>query len=170
MKLTWAAPLAFIGIMLGGGGVAQLSGEWVTTGGGGPGVGGGAGQGQGGGAGQGEGGGTEGGSGTEGDSGTGEGSGTGQGDGVGGGTGEGTGGGGGRVIDGPLTPDDLKGWMTLGQAADGLGVTVEELVSLIDADTALAADTAFRDVESLVPGFELSEFREVVREFLASGG
>ncbi len=64
--------------------------------------------------------------------------------------------------------EDLKGWMTLQQAADGLGVPVAALIELIGApDGTLSPDSAFRDIESLVPGFELSTFRDQVREYLA---
>ncbi|HEX2856162.1 MAG TPA: hypothetical protein VHO26_01605 [Propionibacteriaceae bacterium] len=61
--------------------------------------------------------------------------------------------------------DDLKGWMTLQQAADGLGVPVAELIAALDAPPGVevAPATAFKDLESLVPGFELSAFREVLR-------
>ena len=64
-----------------------------------------------------------------------------------------------------LSIDDLKGWMTLQQAADGLGVPVAELIDLLDAPPAVdvAPSTAFKDLESLVPGFELSALREVLR-------
>ena len=82
------------------------------------------------------------------------------------------GGGGGRQDLAPgqvLTPDDLRGWMTLGQAADGLRLDRDVLIGLVGApeDVVLTPDTAFRDVEGLVPGFELSTFRDVVRARLA---
>lgn len=68
-----------------------------------------------------------------------------------------------------LTPDDLKGWMTLQQAADGLGVGVEFLIDLLDAPgTALAPTTAFKDLEALIPGFELSVFKVRLANALAS--
>ena len=53
-----------------------------------------------------------------------------------------------------LTPDDLKGWMTLQQASDGLGIGVDRLIALLDAPagTAIAPATAFKDLEALVPG------------------
>ncbi len=68
-----------------------------------------------------------------------------------------------------LAPDDLRGWMTLGQAADGLRIDREVLIGLVGAPdgVTLTPDTAFRDVEGLVPGFELSTFRETVRRHLA---
>lgn len=64
-----------------------------------------------------------------------------------------------------MSVDDLKGWMTLQQAADGLGMPVDELIGLLDAPPGvdIAPGAAFKDLEALVPGFELSAFREVLR-------
>lgn len=138
-RLTWIAPLAFVVLMFGGVGIAELTGDWVTSGSASLGIGGG---------------GSEGGAGS----------------GAGGEGADGGGGGGGQVAAGELSPDDLRGWMTLQQAADGLGLTLTELVELIgpkDPD-ALSGDTAFREIETLVPGFSLTDFREKVRENLAS--
>lgn len=72
------------------------------------------------------------------------------------------------VAAGVMTVDDLKGWMTLQQAADGLGVPVEDLVALVGApeDAGVEAGTAFKDIEGLVPGFELTAYREKVQAYL----
>ena len=53
-----------------------------------------------------------------------------------------------------LTVDDVKGWMTLQQAADGLGIPVATVIGLIDpADGGgLGPSTVFKDVEAKVPG------------------
>lgn len=65
-----------------------------------------------------------------------------------------------------LAPDDIKGWMTLQQAADGLGIPVSTIIDLIGAPSpsALTPSTAFRDIETLVPGFELTTFRDKLRD------
>lgn len=69
-----------------------------------------------------------------------------------------------------LTVDDLKGWMTLQQAADGLGLPVGSLIALVGApDGVLTPATAFKDVEGLVPGFELTAFRDQLTALLAGG-
>ncbi len=67
-----------------------------------------------------------------------------------------------------LAVDDLKGWMTLQQAADGLGVDVQALIGLVGAPAGVAITpaTAFKDLESLVPGFELGDFKDRVRVLL----
>jgi len=108
-RLTWLSPIVFIAVMLGGVGVAQLTGMWITSGK--------------------------------------------------------------QVVAaGQLTADDVKGSMSLQVAADGLGVTVDDLVTLIEPPdrTALSATTLFKDIEALVPGFELTTFRDRLRTFLAA--
>jgi hypothetical protein len=69
-----------------------------------------------------------------------------------------------------LTVDDVKGWMSLQQAADGLGIPVATLLELIDAPdgASLSAATLFKEVEAQVPGFELATFRERLRGHLAA--
>jgi hypothetical protein len=73
------------------------------------------------------------------------------------------------VAVGEMTIDDLKGWMTVQQAADGLGVPADDLVGLVGAPTGsgVTAATAFKDVEGLVPGFDLTAYRETVLGYLA---
>ncbi|MGV8909031.1 MAG: hypothetical protein ACOH1Y_08610 [Propionicimonas sp.] len=76
-----------------------------------------------------------------------------------------------QVVQGaPLSVDGIKGWMTLQQAADGLGIPVARVIELIDApgSVGLAPTTAFKDVEALVPGFELTSFRDLLRGALAA--
>lgn len=73
------------------------------------------------------------------------------------------------VVAATLGVDDLKGWMTIQQAADGLGVPATTVIEAIGAapEAGVTPATRFKDVEALVPGFELSSFREVLAERLA---
>lgn len=108
--LRWVAPLAFLAIMFGGVGIAQVTGQWVTTG-------------------------------RQ------------------------------QITAGQrLTPDDLRGWMTLQAAADGLGMPVAELIALVGAPDGVSVTgaTAFKNLEALVPGFGLTAFREVLRAHLST--
>ncbi len=108
-RLTWIAPFVFIAVMLGGVGIAQASGAWITTGK--------------------------------------------------------------QVVAaGTLSADDVKGSMSLQVAADGLGVTVDDLITLINPSDRglLAPTTLLKDIVALVPGFELTTFRETLRAFLAA--
>jgi hypothetical protein len=108
-RLTWVAPLVFIAVMLGGVGVAQATGAWITSG---------------------------------------------------------------RqvVAAGQLAPEDVKGSMTLQQAADGLGMAFTELVTLINPPdpNLLTPTTAFKDLEAFAPGFDLATFRETLRAYLTA--
>ena len=110
-KLGWIAPIVFIAVMLGGVGVAQATGTWITSGK--------------------------------------------------------------QVVAaaGKLAVDDVKGSMTLQQAADGLGIPYPELVALINAPdpNALTPATLFKDLEAPVPDFSLATFRETLRSYLAAG-
>jgi hypothetical protein len=94
------------------------------------------------------------------------GAGSGAGSGAGQGGGAGGTGGSGQVVPaaGSLGSADLKGWMTLQQAADGLGMPLADLVALIapPAGVTLTGETAFKDVEGLVPGFSLTDLRPKV--------
>ncbi|MEI2731551.1 MAG: hypothetical protein V9G08_06035 [Dermatophilaceae bacterium] len=62
---------------------------------------------------------------------------------------------------GSVRPADLKGWMTLQQAADGLGISLADLVAAIGppAGVTLSPQTPLKDVEALVPGFSLTGLR-----------
>ena len=70
-----------------------------------------------------------------------------------------------------LTAADLKGWMTLQQAADGLGIPLPDLIALIGPPpgVTLNGQTAFKDLEGLIPGFELTSFRDTVAAHLTGG-
>jgi hypothetical protein len=70
-----------------------------------------------------------------------------------------------------LAVDDIKGWMTIQQAADGLGVPAGAIIGVIDpsGQAGLTAATALKDIEAIVPGFTLSGLREQLRAFLAAG-
>ncbi len=74
------------------------------------------------------------------------------------------------VVAGQLTPADLKGWMTIREAAAGLGVPAPELLALVEAPagSGVTVDTAFKDLEALVPGFSLTTFRTKVATWLTT--
>ncbi len=65
-----------------------------------------------------------------------------------------------------LTPEDVKGWMTLQQVAEGFGLSQAELYALINIPSDVPADTALKDVEKLAPGFEVSALRDALRDAL----
>lgn len=69
-----------------------------------------------------------------------------------------------EVVTGTLSVDDLKGWMTIQQAADGLGVPAEVVIEAIGGPAGVVtSSTAFSAVEQVVPDFSLTTFREILR-------
>lgn len=73
------------------------------------------------------------------------------------------------VVAGTMTPDDLKGWMTVQQGADGLSVPATVILTEIGGEPGLVTPaTAFKDVEALVPGFSLDDLKTRLWEVLGS--
>ncbi|MCA0438384.1 MAG: hypothetical protein LCH98_18280 [Actinobacteria bacterium] len=79
-----------------------------------------------------------------------------------------------EVTSDSLAPADLKGWMTVQQASDGLGVDIPTLLRLAGADAATAAavtpDTPLNQLEATLGGFSMEAFRAAVTAHLTSGG
>lgn len=57
---------------------------------------------------------------------------------------------------------DIRGWMSLQQVADGMGMDVAQLYTLLGLPAGITPDTALKDLEGIIPGFEVSTVREVV--------
>lgn len=70
---------------------------------------------------------------------------------------------------GQLAPADIKGWMTLQQVMDGLPVPATDLYALMAIPADIPPGTALKDLEALVPGFEVSVLRERVAVWQAGG-
>lgn len=68
-----------------------------------------------------------------------------------------------------MTPDDLKGWMTLQQVMDGLKLSKEELYAAGNIPLDVATETALKDLEPLVPDFEVSGLRDALDAKLSAG-
>lgn len=62
--------------------------------------------------------------------------------------------------------DDIRGWMTLQQVADGLAIDVETLYSLVAIPPEITPDTALKDLEGVLPEFEVTTVREAVEAHL----
>jgi hypothetical protein len=67
-----------------------------------------------------------------------------------------------------LAPADLKGWMTLQQVIDGVGISQADLYRLANIPADLPTSTALKDLEPLVPDFEVSTLREKLAEWAAT--
>jgi hypothetical protein len=59
-----------------------------------------------------------------------------------------------------MSAADIKGWMTLQQVMDGLQISKEELYAVGSIPLDIPADTALKDLEGVVPDFEISTLRE----------
>ena len=59
-----------------------------------------------------------------------------------------------------MTAVDLKGWMTLQQVMDGMKVSKEQLYAAGNIPLDVPTSTALKDLEGIVPDFEVSTLRE----------
>ena len=66
--------------------------------------------------------------------------------------------------------DDVRGWMTLQQLSDGFGIPQDTLYSLLGIPSDMPIETALKDMESVLPDFEVSAVREAINNYLSHGG
>ena len=59
-----------------------------------------------------------------------------------------------------MTSADIKGWMTLQQVMDGLKISKEELYAVGGIPLDIPAETALKELDGIVPDFEISTLRE----------
>lgn len=59
-----------------------------------------------------------------------------------------------------MSAADIKGWMTLQQVMDGLKISKEELYSVGGIPSDIPAEKALKDLEGVVPDFEISTLRD----------
>lgn len=67
-----------------------------------------------------------------------------------------------------MTSEEIKGWMTLQQVIDGVGVEQADLYRLMGIPPEIAASTALKELEGVVPGFEVTVLRERLSAYLQS--
>lgn len=63
------------------------------------------------------------------------------------------------------TTDDIRGWMTLQQVADGFALEVTDLYTLLQLPTDLPPETALKDLEGIIPDFEVTTVREALAPY-----
>lgn len=56
--------------------------------------------------------------------------------------------------------EDVRGWMTLEQLSEGYGIEQNELYRLLGIPTEIPPETALKDLEGIIPDFEISSVRE----------
>jgi hypothetical protein len=68
-----------------------------------------------------------------------------------------------------MTAADIKGWMTVQQVMDGVGISQAELYPLMGIPADVPPITALKDLEPLVPDFSVTTLRDKLTAW-ASGG
>lgn len=71
------------------------------------------------------------------------------------------------IAPGGLTSsEDVRGWMTLQQVADGYGLSLADLYRLAGVPPEVPPETALKDLESMLADFETSAVREALGIYL----
>lgn len=65
-----------------------------------------------------------------------------------------------------VSSDDLRGWMTLQQVSDGLGIEQAEMYTLLGIPADIPASTALKEMETLLPGFDMTGVRATLADYL----
>lgn len=72
------------------------------------------------------------------------------------------------VVADQMTTADIKGWMTVQQVADGLGVDPAVVLEVIaDPSNTVNVNTALKDIEPIVPDFSVADLRTALDQRLA---
>ncbi len=61
---------------------------------------------------------------------------------------------------------DLRGWMTLQQVSDGLGIEQAEMYTLLGIPADIPASTALKEMETLLPDFDMTGVRAALADSL----
>jgi len=69
-------------------------------------------------------------------------------------------------LGGLTSSEEVRGWMTLQQVADGYGLEVEDLYVLLHLPSDLPAETPLKELEGLIPDFETTTVRDVIADYL----
>jgi hypothetical protein len=67
-----------------------------------------------------------------------------------------------------LAPADIKGWMSLQQVIDGLNVPPATVYNLMHIPADIAPSTALKDLEGIVPDFEVTVLRDKLTTSLSA--
>ncbi len=69
--------------------------------------------------------------------------------------------------EGNLDPEQIRGWMTLTDVSEGYGIPLAAFYTWLGPVEGLGPETAMKDLESLIPGFETGNVREFVAAYMA---
>jgi hypothetical protein len=62
--------------------------------------------------------------------------------------------------------EDVRGWMTLEQLSQGFAIPLEELYAMLAIPVEVEPNTALKDLEKIMPDFEVSMVRERIEDYL----
>jgi len=65
--------------------------------------------------------------------------------------------------------EEIKGWMTLQQVADGFGINPTDLYAMAAIPEGVPMSTALKDLEGVLDGFEITVLRDAVTGYLGNG-
>ncbi len=65
-------------------------------------------------------------------------------------------------------PDEIKGKMTLDEIVQGYGIPQAELYAALGIPADTPASTQAKDLESLIPDFEIDRVRQAVKDYYAA--
>lgn len=63
-----------------------------------------------------------------------------------------------------IKAEDIKGYMTLQEVSDGLQMPLDELYKKLEIDKKVPADTKMKDIQNIVPDFDVEAAREKLKE------
>ena len=63
--------------------------------------------------------------------------------------------------------DEIKGWMTIQQVADGFNIELPTFYELAGLPAEVSPETPLKDLETVIPDFEVTLIREAVANYLA---
>ena len=65
--------------------------------------------------------------------------------------------------------EDIKGWMTIQQISTGFNIDLPTLYAITGLSSEIAPETALKDLENIVEGFEITLVREKIAAYLETG-
>jgi hypothetical protein len=69
---------------------------------------------------------------------------------------------------GLTSAEDIRGWMPIQQVAEGFDIPLPVLYEITGIPTDIAPETPLKELEGLIPGFEMLAVREKIAEYLSS--
>jgi len=62
-----------------------------------------------------------------------------------------------------INPEEIKGYMTIEDLLNGLGMDLDEMDKKLDLPTSIPKDTKLKDIKNIIPNFEVEGAREIFK-------